>query len=274
MSVPQSVRPIQPIQPIIRPTQPTQSIQPIQLIIRPIQPIQRVQPVTVTNPVQPAQPTIRPIQPVQVLPAANPVQPVIRPVQPVIQRVQPITVANPVQPTPVRPIISAIQPTPAPQFAPTLAFLAGPAAIVTTPAIDRLRLVWAGTPEEYFELSGLKYPNGVPILESADSDTLSIIADMLTSTPFAKVKEFLSQVESPRDIVFNRPEYQKYHQREARELFFNSQKPVDTEGIAVCAKCGGNKVTFVQIQNRSGDEGFTIKFTCTNRGCGHKWNVS
>ena len=43
---------------------------------------------------------------------------------------------------------------------------------------------------------------------------------------------------------------------------------------AICDKCNNTEAYFEQMQTRSGDEGSTQFYTCTNVKCGFKWKIN
>ena len=59
---------------------------------------------------------------------------------------------------------------------------------------------------------------------------------------------------------------QKLRLKEAYEI-----KQVSMTDLIKCGKCKNNKVSYQELQTRSGDESMTIFFTCIV--CGHKWRT-
>lgn len=58
-----------------------------------------------------------------------------------------------------------------------------------------------------------------------------------------------------------------------REILRNEEayefKEVPKTSMVTCGKCKGNKITYVEMQLRSGDEGMTMLYKCIT--CGHRW---
>jgi DNA-directed RNA polymerase subunit M/transcription elongation factor TFIIS len=61
-------------------------------------------------------------------------------------------------------------------------------------------------------------------------------------------------------------EKEKLKLKEAYEI-----KQVSMSDLIKCGKCKNNKVSYQELQTRSGDESMTIFFTCIV--CGHKWKT-
>ena len=61
-------------------------------------------------------------------------------------------------------------------------------------------------------------------------------------------------------------EKQKRKLKEAYEI-----KQVSMTDLIKCGKCKKNKISYQELQTRSGDESMTIFFTCLS--CGHKWRT-
>lgn len=61
-------------------------------------------------------------------------------------------------------------------------------------------------------------------------------------------------------------EKQKLKLKEAYEI-----KQVSMTDLIKCGKCKKNKISYQELQTRSGDESMTIFFTCLS--CGHKWRT-
>tara|TARA_B110000858_G_scaffold91225_1_gene105394 strand:+ start:2185 stop:2709 length:525 start_codon:yes stop_codon:yes gene_type:complete len=61
-------------------------------------------------------------------------------------------------------------------------------------------------------------------------------------------------------------EKEKLKLKEAYEI-----KEVSMSDLIKCGKCKNNKVSYQELQTRSGDESMTIFFTCIV--CGHKWKT-
>ena len=61
-------------------------------------------------------------------------------------------------------------------------------------------------------------------------------------------------------------EKEKLKLKEAYEV-----KQVSMSDLIKCGKCKNNKVSYQELQTRSGDESMTIFFTCIV--CGHKWKT-
>ena len=61
-------------------------------------------------------------------------------------------------------------------------------------------------------------------------------------------------------------EKEKLKLKEAYEI-----KQVSMTDLIKCGKCKNNKVSYQELQTRSGDESMTIFFTCIV--CGHKWKT-
>lgn len=61
-------------------------------------------------------------------------------------------------------------------------------------------------------------------------------------------------------------EKEKLKLKEAYEV-----KQVSMSDLIKCGKCKNNKVSYQELQTRSGDESMTIFFTCII--CGHKWKT-
>jgi len=61
-------------------------------------------------------------------------------------------------------------------------------------------------------------------------------------------------------------EKEKLKLKEAYEI-----KQVSMSDLIKCGKCKNNKVSYQELQTRSGDESMTIFFTCLV--CGHKWKT-
>lgn len=59
---------------------------------------------------------------------------------------------------------------------------------------------------------------------------------------------------------------QKLRFKEAYEI-----KQVSMTDLIKCGKCKNNKISYQELQTRSGDESMTIFFTCIV--CGHKWRT-
>lgn len=67
--------------------------------------------------------------------------------------------------------------------------------------------------------------------------------------------------------VFNTPAY-----REARLLYqaeLDQSRGRVTEGLTECQKCHQETARFHRVQDRSSDEGSSVKYNCEN--CGHRW---
>tara|TARA_Y100000389_G_scaffold24262_1_gene20933 strand:- start:6246 stop:6794 length:549 start_codon:yes stop_codon:yes gene_type:complete len=59
------------------------------------------------------------------------------------------------------------------------------------------------------------------------------------------------------------------HNRKLKEAYIIKQVSM-TDSIK-CGKCKNNKISYQELQTRSGDESMTIFFTCIT--CGHKWRT-
>jgi DNA-directed RNA polymerase subunit M/transcription elongation factor TFIIS len=88
-----------------------------------------------------------------------------------------------------------------------------------------------------------------------------------------KKKEFCPHdlAKMPREKLypekwFSIIEKQKLQLKEAYEF-----KQVSMSDLIKCGKCKNNKVSYQELQTRSGDESMTIFFTCIV--CGHKWKT-
>ena len=57
--------------------------------------------------------------------------------------------------------------------------------------------------------------------------------------------------------------------RKLKEAYEN--KLVSMTDLIKCGKCKKNKISYQELQTRSGDESMTIFFTCIS--CGHKWRT-
>ena len=68
--------------------------------------------------------------------------------------------------------------------------------------------------------------------------------------------------ERRKDII----EKQKLKFKAAYEI-----KQVSMTDAIKCGKCKNNKISYQELQTRSGDESMTIFFTCIV--CGHKWKT-
>jgi len=59
------------------------------------------------------------------------------------------------------------------------------------------------------------------------------------------------------------------HNRKLKEAY--EIKQVSMTDSIKCGKCKNNKISYQELQTRSGDESMTIFFTCIT--CGHKWRT-
>jgi hypothetical protein len=89
-------------------------------------------------------------------------------------------------------------------------------------------------------------------------------------------KEFLAKVsdEVPHAIPWNLPALVKLEQLEQHELeetMAKSQVEVE-EGVYTCGRCSSRRISNATVQERSGDEGFTVYAACTR--CGNKWKFN
>jgi DNA-directed RNA polymerase subunit M/transcription elongation factor TFIIS len=62
-------------------------------------------------------------------------------------------------------------------------------------------------------------------------------------------------------------EIMEKHKRKIKSAY--EIKQVSMTDAIKCGRCKNNKVTYYELQTRSGDEAMTQYFTCIN--CGHKW---
>ena len=109
----------------------------------------------------------------------------------------------------------------------------------------------------------------------------SIYSNLLEDT-YIKNKNLLIKLKNkdflPHDLAFMSSEElypekwvtiiekQKRKLKEAYEI-----KQVSMTDLIKCGKCKKNKISYQELQTRSGDESMTIFFTCLS--CGHKWRT-
>lgn len=109
----------------------------------------------------------------------------------------------------------------------------------------------------------------------------SIYSNLIEET-YIKNKNLLTKLKNkeylPHDLAFmSREELypekwiaiiekQNRKLKEAYEI-----KEVSMTDLIKCGKCKKNKISYQELQTRSGDESMTIFFTCLS--CGHKWRT-
>lgn len=59
------------------------------------------------------------------------------------------------------------------------------------------------------------------------------------------------------------------HQENTESTQIVEGRSIATTSILKCGKCGSNKITYTESQQRSADEAMTVNATCTE--CGKKW---
>jgi DNA-directed RNA polymerase subunit M/transcription elongation factor TFIIS len=130
----------------------------------------------------------------------------------------------------------------------------------------------AGPPTEadLDALLSLKYPDGNPILNFSSPGELVEIIELVRQYPMGEVLEYVSQVRSPSDLVFNSP-----LMANARRELNSNQRLLMREPIAVkgalgrCYRCGNDRLSMSEVQTRGGDEAMTIFYLCVT--CGNVW---
>ena len=110
-----------------------------------------------------------------------------------------------------------------------------------------------------------------------DKIARKIIAN-ITYTPNANdVKQkILNNIWPPETIASKThkeldPEYNKKIKEKIMAKYINTKPTQEYDGFFKCGKCKNNKVSYQELQTRSGDESMTIFFTCIV--CGHKWKT-
>lgn len=102
------------------------------------------------------------------------------------------------------------------------------------------------------------------INETGFEATLNYLKSILDKvSPLASIDEIREQ------IIFESPLLKMSRQQYYREIEVLRTKINIKPGDVKCRRCGGKEVMALQVQTRSGDEGFTTKYTCIQ--CDNHW---
>jgi DNA-directed RNA polymerase subunit M/transcription elongation factor TFIIS len=140
----------------------------------------------------------------------------------------------------------------------------------------RLEQALAGSPSgphtkaDIEALLNLKYPNGEPIVNLSSPGELVEIIAFVRQYPIEEVLEYLSEVRSPSDVVFNSPLMANARQELKSNQRLLMQEPIAVKGaLGRCFRCGNDRLSMSELQTRSGDEAMTIFYLCVT--CGNVW---
>lgn len=130
------------------------------------------------------------------------------------------------------------------------------------------------TTEEIQAILDLQYPDGSPVFDIRDQDTVVEILSIFEKLEQEEAMDYLIQVSNqPKDLsrlVLNSPLMKDARLNMKREREILSRDPPGAKSIeGKCYRCDFDRLLMTSIQTRSGDEGMTNIYFCPN--CRNTW---
>lgn len=149
---------------------------------------------------------------------------------------------------------------------------------ILTSIINKLKITRVDYPQQYIstltdvhitELSTLKFANKDFIIDPTRKDIILEVVNLLMQYPYRNVFNFLSNVGTPDELMWDQPPMDEFHSNFEREIVVYTMEQKGVVNFGKCRYCPSKELAVATKQTRSGDEPMTVFVTCVQ--CRRQW---